>query len=79
MQALCLITIKPGTIDKVITSLLKKHKIAKEVLPVTGRADVCVLLNGSIDNINTTVMNFKKIDNIVTTETLIEIEVDLGW
>jgi len=79
MQALCLITIKPGTIDKVVTSLLKKHKITKEVLPVTGRADVCVLLNGSIDSINTTVMNFKKIDNIVATETLIEIEVDLGW
>jgi len=79
MRALCLITIKPGTIDKVITSLLKKRKVAKEVLPVTGRADVCVLLNGSIDNINTTVIDFKKIDNIVSTETLIEMEVDLGW
>ena len=79
MRALCLITIKPGTIDKVITSLMKKRKIAKEILPVTGRADVCVLLNGSIDNINTTVIDFKKIDNIVSTETLIEMEVDLGW
>jgi hypothetical protein len=74
-----LITIKPGTIDDVITSLSKKHKIAKDVLPVTGRADVCVLLNGSIDNINTTVMDFKKINHIVATETLMEIEVDLGW
>ena len=74
-----MITIKPGTIDKVITSLLKKRKVAKEVLPVTGRADVCVLLNGSIDNINTTVIDFKKIDSIVSTETLMEIEVDLGW
>jgi len=74
-----LITIKPGTIDKVITSLVKKRKIAKEILPVTGRADVCVLLNGSIDNINTTVMDFKKINYIVSTETLIEMEVDLGW
>ena len=79
MRALCLITIKPGTIDKVITSLEKKRKIAKEILPVTGRADVCVLLNGSIDNINTTVMDFKKINYIVSTETLIEMEVDLGW
>ena len=79
MRGLCLITIKPGTIDKVITSLLKKRKVAKEVLPVTGRADVCVLLNGSLDNINTTVIDFKKIDNIVSTETLMEIEVDLGW
>ena len=79
MRGLCLITIKPGTIDKVITSLLKKRTVAKEVLPVTGRADVCVLLNGSLDNINTTVIDFKKIDNIVSTETLIEMEVDLGW
>jgi len=74
-----LITIKPGTIDEVITSLSKKHKITKDVLPVTGRADVCVLLNGSIDNINTSVMDFKKINHIVATETLMEIEVDLGW
>ena len=79
MRALCLITIKPGTIDEVITSLSKKHKITKDVLPVTGRADVCVLLNGSIDNINTSVMDFKKINHIVATETLMEIEVDLGW
>ena len=79
MRGLCLITIKPGTIDKVITSLLKNRNVAKEVLPVTGRADVCVLLNGSIDNINITVIDFKKIDNIVSTETLIEMEVDLGW
>ena len=79
MRALCLITIKPGTIDKVVTSLIKKRKIAKEILPVTGRADVCVVLNGSIDNINTAVIDFKKINYIVSTETLIEMEVDLGW
>ena len=79
MQALCLITIKPGTIDKVITSLLKKHKITKEVLPVTGRADICVLMNGSVNDINTTIMDFKKIGDIVATETLMEMEVDLGW
>ena len=79
MRALCLITIKPGTIDEVIISLIKKRKIAKEILPVTGRADVCVLLNGSIDNINIAVMDFKKINYIVSTETLIEMEVDLGW
>ena len=79
MRALCLITIKPGTIDKVATLLSKKRKITKEVLPVTGRADICVLMNGSIDDINTTVMDFKKIGNIVNTETLMEMEVDLGW
>ena len=79
MRALCLISIKPGTIDQVTELLSKKRKMTKEVLPVTGRADICVLMNGSINDINTTVMDFKKIGNIVTTETLMEMEVDLGW
>jgi len=79
MRALCLIMIKPGTIDKVTELLSKKHKIAKEVLPVTGRADICVLINGTINDINTAVMDFKKINDIVATETLMEMEVDLGW
>ena len=79
MRALCLITIKPGTIDKITELLSKKRKITKEVLPVTGRADICVLMNGSVDDINTTIMDLKKIGNIVATETLMEMEVDLGW
>ena len=79
MRALCLITIKPGTIDKVTELLSKKRKITKEVLPVTGRADICILLNGPVNGINITVMDFKKIGNIVATETLMEMEVDLGW
>ena len=79
MRALCLITIKPGTIDQVTELLSKKRKITKEVLPVTGRADICVLMQGSINDINITIMDFKKIDDIVATETLIEMEVDLGW
>ena len=79
MRALCLITIKPGTIDQVTELLSKKRKITKEVLPVTGRADICVLMNGSINDINITIMDLKKIGNIVATETLMEMEVDLGW
>ena len=79
MRALCLITIKPGTVDKVTELLSKKRKITKDVLPVTGRADICVLMNGSINDINNIVMDFKKISNIVSTETLMEMEVDLGW
>ena len=79
MRALCLIMIKPGTIDKVTQLLSKKRNIAKEVLPVTGRADVCVLMHGTVSDINITVMDFKKISDIVATETLIEMEVDLGW
>ena len=74
-----MITIKPGTIDKITELLSKKRKIIKEVLPVTGRADVCVLMYGSVTDINTTVINFKKIGDIVATETLMEMEVDLGW
>ena len=74
-----MITIKPGTVDNVAQLLSKKRKIAKEILPVTGRADICVLINGTINDINTTVMDFKKIKDIVATETLMEMEVDLGW
>lgn len=79
MRALCLITIKPGKTNKVMEALRKKRKLLKEVLPVTGRADICVLLQGSIDEINNMVIDFKKIKEIVTTETLMEVEVDLGW
>jgi 6-pyruvoyl-tetrahydropterin synthase len=38
-----------------------------------------VLLQGNIDEINNMVIDFKKIKGIVTTETLIEVEVNLGW
>lgn len=79
MRALCLITIKPGKTNKVIEALRKKRKLLKEVMPVTGRADICVLLQGSIDEINNMVIDFKKIKEIVSTETLIEVEVNMGW
>lgn len=79
MRAVCLITIKPGKTDKVIEALKKKRKLLKEIMPVTGRADICVLLSGTIDEINNMVIDFKKIKEIVSTETLIEVEVNLGW
>ncbi len=79
MRALCLVMIKPGTIDKVTQLLLKKRKAPKEIMPVTGRADICVLLHGSLDDINSSVLDFKKIRDIVSTETLVEVEVDMGW
>lgn len=79
MRALCLITVKPGKADKVVDALKKKRKILKEVMQVTGRADICVLLQGSIDEINNMVIDFKKIKEIVSTETLIEVEVNMGW
>ena len=79
MRALCLITIKPGTVDKVVKVLKKKRKLIREIMVVTGRADISVVLQGSIDEINNIVIDFKKIKEIVTTETLIEVEVNLGW
>ena len=79
MRALCLITIKAGTIDKVVQDVRKKRKIIKEIMIVTGRADVCVVLRGTIDEINHIVIEFKKIKEIVSTETLIEVEVNMGW
>ncbi|MGD8919001.1 MAG: hypothetical protein PVJ16_08770 [Nitrosopumilaceae archaeon] len=79
MRALCLITVKPGKVDIVVQILKKKRKIIKDVMVVTGRADISAILNGTIDEINQMVIDLKKIKEIVTTETLIEVEVDLGW
>jgi len=79
LRALCLIAVKPGTVDRVLQSVKKKRKIVREVMVVTGRADICVVLQGTIDEINNMVIEFKKIKEIVNTETLIEVEVNLGW
>jgi hypothetical protein len=79
MRALCLITVKAGKVDNVIKILQKIRKIVKEIMVVTGRADIAVVLQGTIDEINNIVIDFKKIKEIVSTETLIEVEVDLGW
>jgi precorrin isomerase len=79
MKALCLITVKPGKVDAVVEILKKKRKIVKDVMIVTGRADITTVLHGNIDEINNTVIDFKKIKEIVTTETLIEVEVNMGW
>ena len=79
MRALCLITVKPGKVDSVVDILKKKRKIVKQTMVVAGRADISVLLQGNIDEINSMVINFKKIKDIVTTETLIEVEVNMGW
>ena len=79
MRALCLITVKPGKVDNVVQILKKKRKIIKDVMVVTGRADISTILSGTIEEINQMVIDLKKIKEIVTTETLIEVEVDLGW
>jgi len=79
MRALCLITVKPGKVDSVVEILKKKRKIIKQIMVVAGRADISVLLQGNFDEINNMVVDFKKIKDIVTTETLIEVEVNMGW
>ena len=48
MQALCLITVKPGKVDLVVEILKKKRKVVKQTMIVTGRADVSVILKGSV-------------------------------
>lgn len=79
MRALCLIAVKPGKVDNVLQTLSKVRKTVREVMVVTGRSDIAVVLQGTIDEINNVVIDFKKIREIVTTETLIEVEVNLGW
>ena len=79
MKALCMNTVNPGTVDKVVQILRKKRKISKDIMIVTGRADIAVILNSSIDDINNVVIDLKNVKEIVDTETLIEVEVDLGW
>ena len=79
MRALCLVNVKPGKVDIVVKILNKKRRAIKEILIVTGRADICAFLQVSIQDINNMVIDFKKIKEIVNTETLIEVEVNLGW
>jgi len=79
MRALCLITVKAGKVDAVVQILKKKRKIIKDVMVVTGRADISTIMRGTMDEINQMVIDLKKIKEIETTETLIEVEVDLGW
>ena len=79
MKSLCMVSAKAGTVDKVLQILKKKRSVSKDIMVVTGRADICVILNGEINEINKFVTDLKKINEIVSTETLIEVEVDLGW
>ncbi|MCY4253062.1 MAG: hypothetical protein OXU86_07110 [Thaumarchaeota archaeon] len=79
MRALCLITARPETAAPLAVRLRRRRKAVKYVIPVTGRADLCVFMQGSIDEINSSVIEFKRLKDVVTTETLMEVEVNLGW
>ena len=79
MNALCMIRVLPGKVDNVVKLLKKKRKPRNEIMIVTGQADICVIFSGKIDEINKIVIDYKKINDIVSTESLIEVEVDMGW
>ena len=79
MKALCMIRVHTGQVDIVLGVLKRKRRVSKDVMVVSGRADICVILNTSITDINKIVIDLKNIKEIVSTETLIEVEVDLGW
>ena len=74
-----MIRVEPGQVDSVLEILKRKRRVSKDVMVVSGRADICVILNTSITDINKTVIDLKNVKEIVSTETLIEVEVDLGW
>ena len=78
MKSLCMINVKAGTVDKVLQILKKKRSVSKDIMIVAGRADICLILNGEINEINKFVTGLKNINEIVSTETLIEVEVDMG-
>ena len=42
----------------IYTRSLKKRKISSEIMTVTGRADICALLHGSLNDINNAVVEF---------------------
>ena len=79
MKALCMIRVLPGQVDKVLNLVKRKRRISKDVMVVSGSSDICVILNTSITDINKIVIDLTNIKEIVSTETLIEVEVDLGW
>ena len=79
MKSLCMINVKAGTVDRVLQILKKKRSVSKDIMVVAGRADICLILNGEINEITKFVTGLKNINEVVSTETLIEVEVDMGW
>jgi len=74
MKALTLITTNAGKVDSVAKAIKSIKKSVKDVLIVTGRADVAVFSQGSLKDINNTIMKIGKIRDVLTTETMFELE-----
>ena len=68
MKALCMITVKPGMVDKVVQILRKKRKISKDIMVVTGRADISVILNSSMDEFKITDMSALPVTIMISIE-----------
>lgn len=79
MRALCLITTRPGKADAVAGAVRRKRRVVRDAMVVAGRADVCAVLQGTMDEINAHVIDLKRVRDIVTTETLVEVEVSMDW
>ncbi len=75
MKALTLITAYAGKVDSVAKALRSIKTGVSDVLIVTGRADVAVFSEGSIKDINNTIIKIGKIKGVLTTETMFEVEV----
>lgn len=75
MNALTLITASAGEVDSVARKLRSIKNGIKEVLVVTGRADIAVFSEGSINDINNIILKIGKIKDVLTTETMFEVEV----
>ncbi len=75
MNALTLITASAGEVDSVARKLRSIKNGVKEVLVVTGRADIAVFSEGSINDINNIILKIGKIKDVLTTETMFEVEV----
>lgn len=75
MNALTLITASAGEVDSVARKLRSIKNGVNEVLVVTGRADIAVFSEGSINDINNIILKIGKIRDVLTTETMFEVEV----
>ena len=71
-RAVTLLTTSPGKAYDVATKVRAVEGV-KDVLTVAGRADVAVLLEGSFEEIPTTLSGIEEVDGVQTTETLLEL------
>ena len=60
-----MIRVEAGQVDKVLGILKRKRKVSKDIMIVSGRADICVILSTTITNINKIVIDLKNINEIV--------------